>query len=186
MMDDRSRIKEDGVTDLGYKEEEEKEEEENPYEVKDEAISELPREEKGGKKCIDPCPRFECILDAESCETNCQRTLDNPCLICKHDCDADTKEVLLREEYKDYKRFYGGKRVDAIYKEKAVDRRVELFNKKEELKDELEILKEESKSSILPSKLSWLTKKRRVNQIKSQIKEIEKRIDEGEELFKYE
>lgn len=184
--EEEERLREDGVSTLGFNGEEEQEEEvdeEDLYENKEEVINELPREKKEGKKCIDPCPKYECTLDPSSCETNCSRCLDNPCLLCEYNCKSIREDVLLREEYKKFKRFYGGKKVDAIYKEKAVDRRVELFNEKEELEEKFEILKEDAKDSALPTSLALFFKRGKLKELKKKKEEKEQRIEEGEELF---
>ncbi len=191
MVDDgiERELRDDGVTTLGRERSSNEEDEEESTELvdqpKEEFISELPREEKDGKKCIDPCPNFNCMLTPSNCESNCGRCLDNPCLICTHNCRPEQKEVLLREEYKKYRRFYGGKKVEAIYKEKAVDRRVELMNKKEELEDKLEHYKQDAKESKLPDRLAYFLKGSKVKKVKSEIQELENRISEGEELFQY-
>ncbi len=150
-----------------------------------------PREEseEGEKdeKCIKPCPKFDCVLEPETCNVNCNQTLENPKMICSHNCSTKLQEILLKPEvqkYQKYAKLVEGKDVSILYPETIGKKRSKLLEKKEKLEEKRQKVLNYIDESIWPDKIAKKLKKKKLNKINSAIKIVEARLDEQVELFK--
>jgi len=181
----RNELRKDGVTkDMNLEDLERLGSEKDDIEeyIKEEQKVTYPRDDD--KDCIDPCPVFDCIANPDNCQHNCERTLENPCLICTENCSDKRKSILLRTDVLNYQKYIGGRKMDVVYKDTIAGRRRELMEKKENLKEEIEFMKKNTKESVIPTKIALMFKINKIKQKRNEIKSIENRLDEQIQMFK--
>jgi len=190
-MNEARRVKRenlpDGITNLGALEDDERYADEyDELEDIDDEISDMkyPRE---NDKCITPCPRYDCMLEPDTCNTNCNQTLEIPCLICENKCSPKLKRILLKPEvqkYQKYSKIVKDKEIPIMYPDTIGQRRSELIQKKEKIREKQRKILNYAEESILPQSLALKLKSKKIRKINRAIEQINTRLDEQVALFK--
>ena len=147
------------------------------------------RKESG---CIDPCPLFACVLDKAICDTNCHRTLTNPCRICKENHDGicshsderlKTKRVLLRPDTIAYINKQNAEDMGFITKDVGQTYRYKYAEKLNDLEDEESALVENIQASKLPTFINKYLYRKKIASIKQRKAELHGAIKGYNDLF---
>lgn len=160
--------------------------EENVEDKYEERVASYPRQNDG---CIKPCPRFKCIMTASQCDSNCNRpqALINPCLLCEHRerCTDKLKSILLKPEVISHQKFtkkYSPS--DYMFREDAVNRVMDLREKRAKYKKMVKKETQRLKTGLIPYRLNKIIKGKKLRKLKLRLKLIKSRIDEIKRNFK--
>lgn len=158
----------------------------------DDDDSAMPLYQRRETGCIDPCPHFECILSKDICSTNCDRTLSNPCKLCKNnyegecskaDDKADMKRILLRREVIAFMNSNAGKNVDFVTKDNIAERRLEYVDRLNKVEDEEADLVERITASSTPNFILKFLYRKKIEAIKVKKAKIEGLLEGQDELI---
>lgn len=141
-------------------------------------ISSFPRDERG---CINPCPRFEPILDPSSSDKNCNRSLDNPCRMCTHslhdECPRPLRETLLKPEVLEYMEFKKSKERKQLFKGDFAGMYARFHNELANVEEEIDELKRKVDNSALPNFIAKKFNKKDYNILMDKKTRLQSKID---------
>lgn len=171
--------------------EQQKQKQDQSQQVEGEALPTYPRKENS---CIDPCPHFECILSKDVCDTNCNRCLDNPCMICKNNYDGECaksdkprelKMALLRPDVIAFINNENTNRMGVVTKDVSEEWRYKYAEKLNKIEDKEEKLVRQINQSSVPNSILKFLYRKKINSIKTKKAELEGAIKSQNDIFNF-